>query len=220
MLHFQHYAYTVTPSADSCLQRRRSTHTRPQDASRNSSYVTSLSVVPMLPPLTSVNVPPVPSRRAHVARANWDRKISLPPQLEYQAPAPPRVRRFSHQEPVRRPSQIDLISTSSDDMKRMIGMLEEAAQNEAVQGELFKEGDSFAGPLSPPVLPEEIQLAGSMEQRYRIHCPYTPRGQGPPLSVDYEPKHCWCTRCQIMYRMFRDHDGALASWGKYPCHQF
>ncbi|XP_078319551.1 uncharacterized protein LOC111122424 isoform X2 [Crassostrea virginica] len=33
----------------------------------------------------------------------------------------------------------------------------------------------------------------------------------------YEPRYCWCTRCQIMYRLYKDNDHSLEGWGKYPC---
>lgn len=33
----------------------------------------------------------------------------------------------------------------------------------------------------------------------------------------YEPRYCWCTRCQIMYRMYKENDNRLEGWGNYPC---
>lgn len=36
----------------------------------------------------------------------------------------------------------------------------------------------------------------------------------------YEPRYCWCTRCQMMYRMYKQGDDKLDNWGKYPCHKF
>jgi hypothetical protein len=40
-------------------------------------------------------------------------------------------------------------------------------------------------------------------------------------SVNYCPKRCWCTRCQIMYRLYRENNWRrLSQWGDYPCHQW
>ncbi len=54
-------------------------------------------------------------------------------------------------------------------------------------------------------------------------------GRNPEVVVDaedqknpagYRPKHCWCNRCQIMYRMYKEEDSGLENWGNYPCHQW
>lgn len=36
----------------------------------------------------------------------------------------------------------------------------------------------------------------------------------------YIPKYCWCTRCQMMYRMYKEGDKRLETWGTYPCFKF
>ena len=41
-----------------------------------------------------------------------------------------------------------------------------------------------------------------------------------PDSLGYRPKHCWCNRCQIMYRMHKNKDDNLKNWGDYPCFQW
>ena len=35
----------------------------------------------------------------------------------------------------------------------------------------------------------------------------------------YRPKRCWCQRCQIMYRMYKNKEPGLENWGNYPCYQ-
>ena len=36
----------------------------------------------------------------------------------------------------------------------------------------------------------------------------------------YRPKRCWCHRCQIMYRMYKNNEPGLENWGNYPCYQW
>lgn len=46
----------------------------------------------------------------------------------------------------------------------------------------------------------------------------------PSLSPNsnslYRPRYCWCTRCQIMYNLYKNDDERLEEWGKYPCFKF
>ncbi|XP_069125705.1 uncharacterized protein [Argopecten irradians] len=39
-------------------------------------------------------------------------------------------------------------------------------------------------------------------------------------AQSYKPRYCWCTRCKLMYRMYKDDDSVLESWGNYPCFKF
>lgn len=36
----------------------------------------------------------------------------------------------------------------------------------------------------------------------------------------FQPLYCWCTRCQMMYRMYIESDKKLTTWGNYPCFRF
>jgi len=45
-------------------------------------------------------------------------------------------------------------------------------------------------------------------------------GSNDESMKSYRPRYCWCTRCQLMYRMFKDKDDELENWGNYPCFHF
>ncbi|CAG2230191.1 unnamed protein product [Mytilus edulis] len=51
------------------------------------------------------------------------------------------------------------------------------------------------------------------------------KGFAKPLSPmrsnrSYQPRYCWCTRCQMMFNMYKADDDRLETWGNYPCFKF
>ncbi|XP_076075874.1 uncharacterized protein LOC143046623 [Mytilus galloprovincialis] len=51
------------------------------------------------------------------------------------------------------------------------------------------------------------------------------KGFAKPLSPmrsngSYQPRYCWCTRCQMMFNMYKADDNRLETWGNYPCFKF
>ncbi|CAC5418559.1 unnamed protein product [Mytilus coruscus] len=51
------------------------------------------------------------------------------------------------------------------------------------------------------------------------------KGFAKPLSPirsngSYQPRYCWCTRCQMMFNMYKTDDDRLETWGNYPCFKF
>ena len=100
----------------------------------------------------------------------------------------------------RRVSQIDLISTTSS-IERLITELDEKAEQDMQE--------------QTPSLPQRTP-----EPDWVYEFGNNPEECTNADDLGYKPKRCWCNRCQIMYRMHREHDQTLSNWGNYPCQQW
>lgn len=98
-----------------------------------------------------------------------------------------------------------VLKKHSTETKQMLQELDkEVGETESTEQTITELPDRTPEPEILHVFPELRNGAASKPERVRRHS-------------SYEPRYCWCTRCQIMYRMYKENDHSLEGWGKYPC---
>jgi hypothetical protein len=165
---------------------------------RRDSKATTYSLPPVQPKTKPLHQPSPPRTREQrilkdVRRVSI-RKSKAPRKLE---------------EPQRRRSQIEQLDAQSEDILDLVALLDDQLTVEDVDlvGTPSDILSSSFNSFTPP--PQYIADYGKQLERFPDHV------DGP-----YKPKRCWCTRCQIIYRMHMENDHSLDNWGNYPCHQF
>lgn len=129
---------------------------------------------------------------------------------------------------LRRKSQIDMINTCSPEMVQLVQKLEDQLQVIDDNGDYGDYGfdDEDIDEIIPSLTPEpELfqswrslgPVAGNV---HRLPLPPIGAPENGAEPVTYEAKYCWCTRCQMMYRLYRENSGTLNLWGDYPCHKW
>lgn len=98
-----------------------------------------------------------------------------------------------------------VLKKHSTETKQMLQELDkEVGETESTEQTITELPDRTPEPEILHVFPELRNGAASKPECVRRHS-------------SYEPRYCWCTRCQIMYRMYKENDHSLEGWGKYPC---
>ncbi|CAH1795015.1 unnamed protein product [Owenia fusiformis] len=130
------------------------------------------------------------------------RKISLPAHLLHSPGSRPSP------QIQRKVSQIDLIENSSE-IFDMAKLLDEKLNIEELEEEF--EADSVS------VLEKRLHNSETpdLDRIIEAHS-----GEKREPHCQFKPKRCWCTRCQIMYRLHKENDETLVNWGHYPCHHW